>query len=150
LPSLSVPATQSQGGDFGIKDVRLFGTLRGTFYLDDIRLVTGAPPTGTAVLETLQDAKPNATALGHNFPNPFNAQTVIPFELHDDAHVSLIVYNLSGQRVADLVRGFRPAGIYQAHWDGLNDAGFDLASGTYLIRLQVGAMTETRKLLLLR
>ena len=64
--------------------------------------------------------------------------------------MDLAVYNITGQKVATLVLGQRPAGGYQVHWDGLDDQERALASGLYLYRLQAGEKIETRKLLLLR
>ncbi|MBT4099032.1 MAG: T9SS type A sorting domain-containing protein, partial [Gemmatimonadetes bacterium] len=116
----------------------------------DIRFVTGAPSPDTAVLETRQSTQPTANVLGRNYPNPFNAETIIPYELTEATDVTLSVFNLSGQRVVDLVQGIRPAGTYHARWDGRDDDGHHLATGTYLIRLQTGSITQTRKLLLLR
>lgn len=55
-----------------------------------------------------------------------------------------------GEKVVQLVEGFRDAGRHSVHWDGRDRDGRDLASGFYLYRLQVGDWTETRKLLLLR
>ena len=150
MPSLSIPATQSQGGDFGIKDVRLFGTLRGTFYLDDIRLVTGAPPTGTAVLETLQDAKPNATALGHNFPNPFNPSTEIRFDIPTARNVKLRVYNQLGQTVRTLADHRMKAGTYALEWDGQDQMGRSVASGVYFYNLEAGDFNQIRKMTLVK
>ncbi|MDP7633446.1 MAG: T9SS type A sorting domain-containing protein, partial [Candidatus Latescibacteria bacterium] len=116
----------------------------------EFHLVTGAPSRGTAVLEERQQTQPTNSALGRNYPNPFNAETIIPFELTEAADVTLTVFNLSGQGVADLVQGFRLAGTYHARWDGRGEDGHHLASGTYLLRLQTGTLTQTRKLLLLR
>lgn len=138
------------GGDFDIEHVVFWGTLRGSFHVDEFRLVTGAPSRGTAVLEERQQTQPTNSALGRNYPNPFNAETIIPFELTEAADVTLTVFNLSGQGVADLVQGFRLAGTYHARWDGRGEDGHHLASGTYLLRLQTGTLTQTRKLLLLR
>ena len=138
------------GGDFDIEHVVFWGTLRGSFHVDEFRLVTGAPSRGTAVLEERQQTQPTNSALGRNYPNPFNAETIIPFELTEAADVTLTVFNLAGQGVADLVQGFRLAGTYHARWDGRGEDGHHLASGTYLLRLQTGTLTQTRKLLLLR
>lgn len=131
--------------------IKLMGTLNGTFYLEDIRLVPQVPPPQpTAVLEERVAAVPQAFALSQNFPNPFNSSTVIRFALPSLGEVELAVFNLAGQQVATLAEGRREAGAYAVNWDGRDERGKELASGLYLYRLQAGGWGETRKLLLLR
>ena len=137
-------------GEGWIESISLSGNLRGVFYLDDIRLVADTPPPATAVLEERDSMLPQSFALEQNFPNPFNGSTMIHFALPANEEVELAVYNLMGQKVATLVEGAREAGIYTIHWDGRDVSGRALATGVYLYRLQAGAQTETRKLLLLR
>ena len=144
--SLSAPNEPIQSMAFG-------GTLKGTFYLDDIRLVPELlppPPRSTAVLEDHQSTEPTDFALDQNYPNPFNSGTVIRFALPQSDHIDLSLYNMTGQRVATLVEGTRPAGTYTVRWDGRDASGIELASGVYLYLLQAGSQVETRKLLLLR
>ncbi len=93
-----------------------------------------APPTPppTAVLEEYAEGLPQSFALEQNHPNPFNSETVIRFALPEASLVELAVYNLTGQKVATLVRGERPAGMFAVRWDGRDEAGGELASGIYL------------------
>ncbi|NKB71214.1 MAG: T9SS type A sorting domain-containing protein [Candidatus Latescibacteria bacterium] len=143
--------------DFVVKEIgsiHLRGTLRGPLYMDDVRLVTSIPappPTvPTAVLETSDDTTPGEFALGPSYPNPFNAETLIRFRLPVAATARLSVYNLAGQRVADLLAGHLAAGAHQMHWDGRGAAGVDLATGVYFVRLAAGLRIATEKMLLLR
>ncbi|MBI2501696.1 MAG: T9SS type A sorting domain-containing protein [Candidatus Latescibacteria bacterium] len=138
--------------DDPIESLEFTGKLEGTFYLDDIRLVTAEPPppVPTAVLEDRTVALPQSFSLAQNFPNPFNSSTVIRFELPQSGEVELAVYNLAGQKVATLLEGRREAGAYTLRWDGKDDSGKELASGVYLYRLRAGEQVETRKLALLR
>jgi hypothetical protein len=140
-----------------VDGIRLVGNLKGTFYLDDVRMVTSipaAPPAITAVAERHDDTRPTAFALERNYPNPFNSSTVIRYALSDPADVELVVYNMAGQVVATLVAGPRSSGRYSVTWDGRADYGQELASGVYLVRLAadtwLGTNVKTRKLLLLR
>ena len=102
----------------------------------------------------LRCAEPFALAVAHeqNYPNPFNSSsTVIRFSLSESADVDLGVYALSGQRIATLASGWRPAGAYELQWDGADDPGRILASGIDVYRLKVGGETlAKRKLSLLR
>lgn len=79
---------------------------------------------------------PGVTRLQGAFPNPFNPQTTIAFELAGTGPVHLTIYGLDGRRVIDLVDEERPAGAHVVSWQGRDDAGRQVASGTYLMRLQ--------------
>ena len=85
-------------------------------------------------LADAESAEPEKLTV-ENYPNPFNPVTTITFDLPEDAHVELAVYDVTGRRVATVVDGRHTSGTHQAGWDGS-----DAASGTYLYRLQI---TET-------
>jgi hypothetical protein len=72
------------------------------------------------------------------FPNPFNPETSIPFELSEPGHVILALYNTRGQHVITLIDGERDPGFYEVHWNGLNGEGIPVPSGVYIIRIQIG------------
>jgi hypothetical protein len=104
----------------------------------------------TAVLESHDPLVPEIFSLSQNYPNPFNPETTIRFDLSTSADAELSLFNMSGQRVATLLRGAREAGSYTLRWDGTDDAGRALASGMYFYRLTAEDHVETRKLMLLR
>lgn len=131
----------------GVDVIAFSGNLTGTFYVDDMRLVSDQQ-IETAVGDAA--AVPVTLALQQNYPNPFNAQTTIPLQLPTATHVDLQVFNLVGQRVAVLAKGPLPAGRHTLHWDGMDGNGRPLATGVYLYQLQVGDVKLTRRLLLLR
>jgi len=94
---------------------------------------------------------PETTALLPNYPNPFNPETTIPYDLSSDAIVSLTVYNIAGQVVRKLVDGEAlAAGQYQAVWDGRSESGASVASGMYFYLLHAGDYVAKRKMVLLR
>ena len=97
---------------------------------------------------------PDQVALLPNYPNPFNAGTVIPFsvpaDLPDLTLFTMQVYNLLGQPVRTLFAGYLQPGLNRLEWDGKNDAGEVLPSGPYLYRLHGGGTEITRKLLVVR
>ena len=88
--------------------------------------------------------------LQHNYPNPFNAGTIISYQLPNTAHVLLEVYNILGQKITSLVDRQQHAGYYQTLWQGKNDLGEDAASGVYIVRLFTGDFEQMQKMLLLR
>ena len=96
---------------------------------------------------------PENTDLLHNYPNPFNPETWIPYQLAEPAEVILRIYAVNGTLVRTLALGYQPAGIYQtrtraAHWDGKNDLGESVASGVYFYTLTAGDFNATRKMLI--
>ncbi|NKB65855.1 MAG: T9SS type A sorting domain-containing protein [Candidatus Latescibacteria bacterium] len=149
--TVELPLYLFAGADQAIQAVNITGNLHGTFYLDDIRLVTAASSAASnTAVEERADGGPGTFALAQNYPNPFNSGTTIRFSLPTAAPVELELFNLAGQKVATLAQGLRPAGSYTLGWDGRDEEGRELASGLYLYRLQAGQRVETRKLLLLR
>jgi len=90
-----------------------------------------------------------------NFPNPFNPDTWIPYELPKDAPVTISIYNIKGQLVRELSLGDKEAGYYvikskSAYWDGRNDCGERIASGVYFYRLQAGKFNAMRRMVILK
>ncbi|NIV93468.1 DNRLRE domain-containing protein, partial [candidate division KSB1 bacterium] len=88
---------------------------------------------------------PENIALLPNYPNPFNIETTIQYTLPKDSHVQLLVFNVKGQEVRKLVDKDQTAGIKKIRWNGLNDAGNEVSSGLYFIRLKVGSKVLSRK-----
>ncbi len=92
-------------------------------------------------------------ALLANFPNPFNPETWIPYQLAKSADVTLHIYTVNGTLVRTLALGHQAAGMYQnrsgaAYWDGRNAFGEPVASGVYFYTLTAGDFTATRKMLI--
>ncbi len=88
--------------------------------------------------------------LGQNLPNPFNPATAIPFVLEATSRVMLRVYDVRGALVATLFDGVLPAGRHTVGWDGRNDRGSVVSSGTYLYSLVAGKQRLSRKMLMVR
>jgi len=99
----------------------------------------------TGVEEERLATLPELFALQQNYPNPFNPTTVILYDLHERSHVTLTVFDLLGRSVATLVNAAENAGRHHAIFDASH-----LATGTYFYRLQMGAHSITRKMLLIR
>lgn len=89
-------------------------------------------------------------SLSQNYPNPFNPKTEISFSLFEKAPVSLVVYNVFGQRVRELIQAILPAGSYSVTWDGTDKHGNRLASGVYFCRLSAAENTSTSKMILMK
>ncbi|RKX21698.1 MAG: hypothetical protein DRP35_03670, partial [Candidatus Zixiibacteriota bacterium] len=88
---------------------------------------------------------PSVYALDQNYPNPFNPATGISFSLPKASHVTLTVYNIMGQKVAELANGEMPAGNHAVEWDASA-----MSSGVYLYRLETNEFSDTKKMLLIK
>ena len=126
-------------------------------WLHQARQVTLTDPTfqrGLLILEQLlASLTPRETALLPNYPNPFNPETWIPYQLAAPADVSISIYAVDGRLVRTLVLGYQPVGNYEsrnraAYWDGKNELGEPVASGVYFYTLTAGEFTATRKMLI--
>jgi hypothetical protein len=93
---------------------------------------------------------PASTALHDARPNPFNPETTIAFDLETAERVQLVIADVRGARVRVLVDEGRPAGSHRVRWDGRDDGGENVASGVYFMRMQAGAFSSVRKLVLLK
>jgi hypothetical protein len=93
---------------------------------------------------------PAEFSLSQNFPNPFNPETTINLALPVDAHVTLNIYNISGQLVRTLKRERLSAGYHVIKWDGKNNNDRRVGSGIYFFRIQAGAYAETKRMVLLK
>ena len=108
------------------------------------------------VLEALLRAvRPEMTALLPNYPNPFNPETWIPYQLSDASNVRIIIYDTKGIVVRTLALGHQAAGYYTdrnraAYWDGRNGLGENVASGIYFYQLQTDNVSRTRKMIILK
>lgn len=98
---------------------------------------------GTAVEE--EGGLPRVFALHPNYPNPFNPETTIPFDVPKNGPVEVAVFDLQGRQVAVLVNGTLSAGRHQARWQAA-----DTPSGTYFVQMRAGNVTTTRKVLLVK
>ena len=98
---------------------------------------------------------PEETVLHRNYPNPFNPETWIPYQLAAPAEVALTIYDMNGQIVRRLAMGHQAAGVYQSrsralYWDGRNQFGESVASGLYFYTLTAGDFTATRRMVILK
>ena len=96
---------------------------------------------------------PKRTQLLANYPNPFNPETWIPYQLATDSDVRIRIYDVLGTHVRHFDLGHQPAGLYEsrsraAYWDGRNELGERVGSGVYFYTLRAGDFTATRALLI--
>lgn len=113
----------------------------------EIVISVGSNPVDAPVIE----APPAKFALAAPVPNPFRSQSEIRFDVPVNGGRSLVaVYDLQGRRIATLAQGEQAAGRHSLSWDGRDSSGRQVAAGVYFVRLESSAVTETRKVTLLR
>ena len=131
------------------------------WFADAERLVVkgSASRRGEAALRALLAAHavslPARSSLLPSYPNPFNPETWIPFDLSEASDVRLTIYNADGAVVREMDLGALPAGSYRsrvraAYWDGRNNLGERAASGIYFVRIEAGGYTALRRMVLLK
>ncbi len=131
------PAEDTPGWD------RYYGWGRVDALASLTQLVTG--------LAERRPGQPQGFQLLQNYPNPFNPATTIEYRIDQPGHVSLVIYNVTGQRVRTLVDEWQPAGHYRVTWDGFSDRQvFSVPAGVYFYELKRGDRVARKRLILLR
>ena len=117
-------------------------------------LTTSDAHQGLNYLKQLLDLlTPNQTLLLTNYPNPFNPETWIPYQLATTTNAKISIYSSNGVLIRTLKLGYQPAGIYQdksraAYWDGKNQYGEPVASGVYFYNLTAGKFMATKRMVI--
>jgi flagellar hook assembly protein FlgD len=93
---------------------------------------------------------PTDFALNQNYPNPFNPSTIIKFSIPQTSPVHITVYNMLGQQIRTLFSGVMEAGVQTVTFDGKDQSGKALSSGTYMYRMTAGTFVQTKKMMLLK
>jgi hypothetical protein len=106
--------------------------------------------TGYAPLTVQTKALPATTGMEKAYPNPFNPQTYIAYQLADNTDVSITVFDLLGRNVKSLYSGHQTAGRYHVYWTGTGEKGNKAPSGAYVIRMQTQSTIQVQKVLLMK
>ena len=131
------------------------------YHAKQLNLNDSVTRKGISILEqilktlSLSESLPNETVLLKNYPNPFNPETWIPYELSKHSNVNILIHSSDGKLVRLLKLGPMSAGVYHsksraAYWDGLNELGEIVASGLYYYTFKTDNITLTRRMLLLK
>jgi len=104
----------------------------------------------TNVLESNNEFLPSKIQLYQNYPNPFNPETTIKFDIKNTNNVSLIVYNLLGQKVKILTNEQLSSGSYTVKWDGKSDSGELVPSGMYILQMISNGNQLSKKMVMLK
>jgi hypothetical protein len=139
---LPVTVTGEDGGSLTLTEVLMAGPAANIIA---VTLGTTTAAVNRAV------ALPTAFSLSNATPNPFNPSTTIAYEVPEQTHITLTIYNLLGQEVVRLVDQVQLAGRYEMVWNGTNITAAGVASGIYLYRITSGSgYTDTKRMTLLK
>ncbi|MDZ7724440.1 MAG: T9SS type A sorting domain-containing protein [candidate division KSB1 bacterium] len=114
-------------------------------YIDDIYFEKDTTSTGVQTPTEAMTNTPGDYQLFHNFPNPFNPETKIRYDLPQSSRVRIEIYDIVGRHVTTLVDEAQNAGSHQVTFDGQN-----LASGVYIYTLKAGGTKDVKKMILLK
>ena len=142
-------ATTSDGVHFEVRDTNpgLGGAERVDY---ELRVRQADTTWQTLATTSVSLSTPRAPLLLPAVPNPFNPAVRLAFVLNEPQEVELAIHDLTGRRVATLIKDRLPAGRHQRTWRGVDDGGQQLASGTYLLRLVTDSTVQSQKLVLVR
>lgn len=105
--------------------------------------------TTTSVAE-LSNVIPDKFEVSQNYPNPFNPSTKFRYALPEGRNIKIIIYDIQGKQVAELVNNYQAAGTYEVTWNGKNDNGEAVSSGVYLYKIEVGDYAISKKMIMLK
>jgi len=93
---------------------------------------------------------PDKYSLSQNYPNPFNPVTTLRYDLPDNNHVTLTIYDLNGREINLLININQPAGHKSVQWNATDSFGKPVSAGVYLYQIRAGEFVQTRKMVLLK
>lgn len=104
----------------------------------------------TTSVEEISNEIPKEFDLSYNYPNPFNPSTKFKYALPEGRNVKIVIYDINGSKVTELVNNYQGAGAYEVTWNGKNDSGQQVASGTYIYQVNAGSFSQTKKMIMLK
>jgi hypothetical protein len=128
-------------------DIRLhpLGRFKGTVYMDGLEV-----KKINVVTDVMDSFMPTDFSLSQNYPNPFNPTTIIRYALPKSSFVTLQIYDMLGREVKTLINSEQNAGIHQVNWNGDNNYGSRVSSGTYIYTIRTGGFYTAKKMVLIK
>ncbi|MCA9380803.1 T9SS type A sorting domain-containing protein, partial [Candidatus Dojkabacteria bacterium] len=122
------------------------GRFQGTVYMDALEI----KKIGSEITGVENQVLPVDYALFQNYPNPFNPTTLISYALPRSGSVTLKIYDMLGREVKTLVNAEQNSGVNTVQWNGDNNSGSRVSSGTYIYMIKAGEFTQAKKMILLK
>jgi len=120
------------------------------YCIDGDTLTFEVPIIVQVISAELEHFTPEEFFLHQNYPNPFNPVTTLRYDLPENSHVNIIIYDMLGRRVKTLINQTQDAGYKSLIWDATNDYGKPVSAGIYLYQIQTGEYLQTKKMVLLK
>lgn len=133
-----MPFVISNPEEITLRNLILIDTDRNKLGYIEVELIYGTTPL------------PLDYILFQNYPNPFNPNTSVKFQVPKTSDVTVKIYDMLGQEVRTLFASEVMRGTYSVEWDGLNDAGMRMSSGSYIYRMIAGDFVQSKKMILLK
>jgi hypothetical protein len=134
-----MPFTINNPNDITVDRIILVNTDRTKIERIQVEIIYGQTPS-----------LPLNYILYQNYPNPFNPATTVRFQVPQTSNVTVDIYNMLGQKIRTLFQSQVQRGNYSVSWDGRNDAGVQMSSGTYIYRMTAGAFVQAKKMVLMK
>ena len=122
----------------------------GLLSVDEMMIVFGLYFTGEQLKNDVQNTLPQSPLLHSNFPNPFNPNTLLRYDLPQSGMVNITIHDMTGRKIKTLVNSAQSAGYKTIQWNGTNDNNKSVSAGLYLYTIQAGNFTQTKKMVLLK
>ena len=149
------PELQGQGNvstrhEYRFTDEDVESGLTYIYRLSDVDIKGNVSFRDALTITVFTEPLPEITDLLPAFPNPFNPQAYIAYNLAESADVSISVFDILGRHIKTLFNGKQFAGSYHIYWNGLNEYGSKVASGNYIIRMQTENTIQTQKVMFMK
>jgi hypothetical protein len=118
--------------------------------VDDMGRVLKVRQGTTGISDQSTQDLPKTFTLFPNYPNPFNPDTYIEYALPSNCQVTLVIYNILGQKVRTLINSYQDAGFKSVRWNGEDDSGDQVSAGVYFYSIKADNFSQTKKMLLLK
>jgi hypothetical protein len=137
--------TDVNAKNFSVR-IHPYSRMVGTIYFDDLEVKL----VGTTGIKEPGNIIPADFYVYQNYPNPFNPSTTIKYNIPQSSNVSVKIYNMLGQEVKTLFTGSLTAGVHNSIWNGDNNFGTKVASGTYILMVKYNSQFQVKKMILLK
>lgn len=149
-PALKGQGTTSRSTEYRFLDTEVKKGKTYQYQLADVDYSGKITPLKTVTITFTGEAVPETFVLKNAYPNPFNPEIHITFGLPEKRHVRLDIFDINGRKIRTLINDTRKAGWHTVSWNGKNDRGIAVSSGTYIFRIQAQQDVASRKIVLLR
>jgi hypothetical protein len=147
--SVELDLNQNNSGQAELVEM-LNGKVVGTQIVRNGRAVVQHAVNALVIRTVAGSPVPSEYALSQNYPNPFNPSTRFAIDVPQNSEISVTVYDILGRNIATLFNGVKAAGSYTMEWNGTNDAGIGMPSGTYLLKMTGTGFSSVHKMLLMK